>query len=557
MDPTQHPDMLVRSPLDMLYHWESTRPDAIYLRQPIDGQLHTWTWREVGDEVRRMAAALKAMDLPPQSKIALISKNCAHWIMADLATMMAGHIGVPMYPNLNEDTVRYVLEHSEAKVLFVGKLDTWAEMKGGVPDSVTCIGFPFYGHDDYLAWDYLTHEHEPLQGKITRDPNDWASIIYTSGTTGYPKGVIHRFHNISFAISHAVRYINVGTSDRFFSYLPLSHIAERVLVEMGSLYSGGTTDFAESLDTFAADLKRVQPTVFLGVPRIWSKFQQGVLAKMPQAKLDRLLRIPILSGIVKKKIREGLGLSKGRLVFTGAAPTPASLIHWFERLGIRIQEAYAMTENCCYSHVTLPNNIKIGAVGQPLPLCEVRLGDDDEIQVRHEALMIGYYKDPEQTAEAFTEDGYLRTGDTGSIDNEGFLRITGRVKDLFKTSKGKYVAPAPIELHLSANTFVGQVVVVGDNIPQPIALVTASEETKGMSREEIMSSLRKTLEAVNKQLDQHENIKKVVVLDEEWTVENGFLTPTMKIKRRVVEGKHRPHYPNWYEGKDPVLWLKG
>jgi len=556
MDPTQHPDMLVRSPLDMLYHWESTRPDAIYLRQPIDGQFHTWTWREVGDEVRRMAAALQAMNLPPQSKIALISKNCAHWILADLATMMAGHVGVPMYPNLNEDTVRYVLEHSEAKVLFVGKLDTWEDMKGGVPDSVTCIGFPFYGHEDYLSWDYLTQEHEPLIGKIVRNPDDWASIIYTSGTTGYPKGVIHRFHNMSFAVSNAVRFINVGQTDRFFSYLPLSHIAERILVEMGSLYSGGTVDFAESLETFASDLKRVQPTVFLGVPRIWSKFQQGVLGKMPQAKLDRLLRIPILSGIVKKKIRQGLGLNQGRLVFTGAAPTPASLIRWFERLGIRIQEAYAMTENCCYSHVTLPNNIRIGAVGQPLPLCEVRLGEDDEIHVRHEALMVGYYKDPEQTAETLTDDGFLRTGDTGSIDAEGFLRITGRVKDLFKTSKGKYVAPAPIELHLSANTFVGQVVVVGDNIPQPIALITPSEETKGLSREEIMSSLSKTLTAVNKILDQHENVRKVVVLNEEWTVENGFLTPTMKIKRRIVEGKHRPQYPEWYEGKDPVLWLK-
>jgi long-chain acyl-CoA synthetase len=556
MDPTLNPDMLVRSPLEMLYHWESTRPNEVYLRQPIDGQMHTWTWKEVGEEVRSMAAALRAMDLPPKSKIALLSKNCAHWIMADLATMMSGHIGVPLYPNLNADTVKYVLEHSEARILFVGKLDTWEEMKPGVPDSVKIIAFPFYGHEDYLGWDYLTHEYPPMKENYVPDKDDWASIIYTSGTTGYPKGVIHRFHNFSFAASHAVPYLNVGTKDRFFSYLPLSHIAERVLVEMGSLYSGGTTNFAESLDTFAANLAAAKPTVFLGVPRIWSKFQQGILGKMPQAKLNRLLKIPILSGVVKKKIRQGLGLNEARLVFTGAAPTPASLISWFAQLGIHIQEAYAMTENTSYSHVTLPNNIKIGYVGQPLPHCDVRLGEDDEIQTRHEALMLGYYKDPEQTAESFTEDGYLRTGDTGYIDSEGFLKITGRVKDLFKTTKGKYVAPAPIEMQLSSNTYVGQVVVVGDNIPQPIALITPSEEAAGRDAQEVMRSLLKTLEEVNSRLDQHEVVRKCVVLNEEWTVENGFLTPTMKIKRRVVEGRHRDRYGSWYEEKETVVWLR-
>lgn len=556
MDPTNDPNALNRSPLEMLYHWEKTRPDAVYLRQPIDGVMHTWTWAEVGDEVRRMAAALRAMNLPPHSKIGLISKNCAHWILADLATMMAGHIGVPLYPNLNADTVRYVLEHSEARVLFVGKLDNWDDMKSGVPDGVKLIGFPFYGHDEYEGWDQLTHQHEPFPGNYLPDPDDWASIIYTSGTTGYPKGVIHAVRSFTFAISNAVRYIDVNTRDRFFSYLPLSHIAERVLVEMGSLYSGGTVDFAESLELFPANLRAAQPTVFLGVPRIWSKFQQGILAKMPQRRLDLLLRIPILSGIIKKKVRQGLGLGSARLIFTGAAPTPAALMHWFARLGIPIQEAYAMTENCSYSHVTLPNNIRIGYVGQPLPFSETRLGEDDEIQTRHGALMVGYYKDPEQTAEAFTEDGFLRTGDTGAIEADGFMRITGRVKDLFKTSKGKYVAPAPIELHLSANTFVGQVVVVGDGLPQPIALITPSEETGTQQSDAVMHSLRATLKEVNSRLDAHENVRKCIVLNEEWTVENGFLTPSMKIKRRQVENRHREQYSAWYDSKDDVVWLR-
>ncbi len=555
MDPRHQSHQVLRSPLDMLYHWESTRPDEVYLRQPIDGQMHTWTWREVGDEVRRMAAALKAMDLPEGSKVALLSKNCAHWIMADLATMMAGYTGVPLYPNLNAETVRYVLEHSESKVLFVGKLDTWDEMKAGVPDGIRMVAFPFYGHEEYEHWDALTAEHEPL-ADVAVDPDAWASIIYTSGTTGNPKGVVHRFHNFSFAATHAVRHIEVGTKDRFFSYLPLSHIAERLLVEMGSLYSGGTVDFAESLDTFAANLAAAKPTVFLGVPRIWAKFQQGILAKMPQAKLDRLLKIPFVGGLVKKKIQQGLGLREARHTFTGAAPTPASLIEWFAKLGIRIQEAYAMTENCCYSHVTLPGAIKVGSVGQPLPLCDVRLGEDNEIQVKHDALMLGYYKDEQQTRETFTEDGYLRTGDEGAIDAQGFLRITGRVKDLFKTSKGKYVAPAPIELSLSANTDVGQVLVVGSGLPQPIALVTPSEDALKRRAEDIRSGLERTLAEVNAALSQHEVVKRCIVLDEDWTVENGFLTPTMKIKRKVVENRHKDHYTSWYEASETVVWLR-
>lgn len=546
------------TPLDMLQQWESQQPDAMYLRQPIDRNLHTWTWKEVGDEVRRMAAALKAMDLPEGSKVALLSKNCAHWILADLATMMAGYVGVPLYPNLKDETIRYVLEHSEAKAIFIGKLDNWEDMEPGVPDHVTRIYFPFYGHDKApgLHWDALTHAHEPIQGEVETDPNALGSIIYTSGTTGNPKGVMHRFHNFGFAAANAVEHLSVTTKDRFFSYLPLSHIAERLLVQMGSLYGGGSMDFAESLDTFAEDLRKAKPTIFLGVPRIWTKFQQGILAKMPQSRLNLLLSIPLVSGLIKNKIKSGLGLEEARMTFTGAAAAPKALMEWFARLGINLQEAYAMTENCCYSHATLPSAIQFGSVGQPLPLCEVRLGDQNEVQVRHEALMLGYYKDPEKTKEALTEDGFLRTGDEGYIAPSGHLFITGRVKDLFKTSKGKYVAPSPIELRLSANTHVGQVLVVGDGIPQPIAIVVPSEEALNAAKDDIVKGLQATMAEVNKVLDHHEHVHTAVVVNEDWTVENGLLTPTMKIKRNVVEKRHKANYPTWYEASETVIWMR-
>jgi len=538
----------------MMYRWEKESPDLVYMRQPIDGKWHEWTWKQTGEEVRKMAAYLKGLGYEPGTRVAVISKNCAHWIISDLAIQMAGYCGVPMYPNLNAETVKQILEHSEAKLLFVGKLDDWASMRPGVPENVKCIAFPFYTEPGYDEWYSLVKNVEPLKENVYRDPNDMATIIYTSGTTGMPKGVMHKFHNFGWAAEKAMNELKLAPhTQRFFSYLPLCHIAERLLVEMGSIYTGSVVSFAESLDTFAANLAESKPTVFLGVPRIWTKFQQGILAKMPQKKLDLFLKIPILNGIVKKKIKTGLGLIDATNTFTGAAPTPASLIEWFAKLDIHIQEAYAMTENCCYSHVTRNNAIKIGYVGQPLPDCEVKLSDVKEILIKHDALMDGYYKEPQMTAETLV-DGWLRTGDEGYIDHQGFLKITGRVKDLFKTSKGKYVAPSPIEMNISENANLEQVCVVGDGIPQPIALLVISESGNKKSKAELEESILKTLDQVNPQLDQHEQVKKAIVVRTPWTVENELLTPTMKIKRNPIEKIYRGRYEQWYNAPEKVIW---
>ncbi len=541
-------------PLDMLYRWEREVPNQVFMRQPIKGKWHEWTWKETGQEVRKMAAYLKSLNYEPGSKIAVISKNCAHWMISDLAIQMAGYCGVPLYPNLSDDTLRQIMEHSESKMLMVGKLDDWESMRPGVPEGVKCIAFPFYTEPGYDEWYDLVKDVEPLTDDVHRDPNDMCTIIYTSGTTGKPKGVMHKFYNFAWAAEKAVTEIELQPNgERFFSYLPLSHIAERVLVEMGTIYTGGQVSFAESLDTFAANLAESKPTIFLGVPRIWTKFQQAILAKMPQKKLDLFLKIPILNGIVKKKIQTGLGLADASNVFTGAAPTPASLINWFSSIGINIQEAYAMTENTCYSHVTRNDKIKVGYVGQPLPECEVKLSDIKEILIKHEALMDGYYKEPELTAETLV-DGWLRTGDEGYIDNEGFLKITGRVKDLFKTTKGKYVAPSPIEMNLSENPNLEMVCVVGDGIPQPIALVVISESGATKSKNELEDSLLKTLDTMNPKLDHHEQVKKLIIVKEEWTVENELLTPTLKIKRNPIEKIYRGRYEGWYENGNRILW---
>ena len=538
------------SPLEMLYKWEREKENEIYLSQPINGVWHNWTWKEVGLEVRKMAAYLQSLNLPKQSKVGVLSKNCAHWIMSDLAIMMSGHTSVPLYPNLSSDTLNKILIHSETKVLFVGKLDNFEVMQPGIPADMPCITYPFYS-EDYPKWDDLTKDISPLTDNVIREEMELATIIYTSGTTGDPKGVMHKFYNFSFATVNAVKALPLK-EESFFSYLPLCHIAERLLVMMGSLYTGGKVSFAESLDTFAANLSEASPSVFLGVPRIWTKFQQGILGKLPQKKLNVLLSIPIISTLIKKKIQKGLGLSKAKNIFTGAAPTPASTIKWFEKLGIKIQEAYAMTENTCYSHVSFKSKIKIGSVGQALPLCDVKLTDQKEILIKHDALMDGYYKDEEETNKTII-DGWLHTGDEGEIDENGFLTITGRVKDIFKTSKGKYVAPSPIEMKLSANKNLEQICVVGDSIPQPIVLVVLSERGKKKKKEDLIASLTKTMKVINPKLDKHEKLHNIVVIAEDWTIENKLLTPTMKIKRNAIEKIYKSNYTSWYEGERVIF----
>ncbi len=275
---------------------------------------------------------------------------------------------------------------------------------------------------------------------------------------------------------------------------------------------------------------------------------------MPQKKLDVLLKIPIISSLIKKRIKEGLGLSMARIIFTGAAPTPPLLIKWFKTIGITIQEAYAMTENCCYSHVSLKHKIKIGFVGQPLPECEVRLGSDNEILIEHAALTIGYYKEPQMSKDAFSPDGFFYTGDEGYIDAKGYLKITGRVKDLFKTAKAKYVAPSPIEMKISGNSNIEQVCVVGSGLSQPIALVTLSERGKKKTKEELQIDLKEMLLETNASLDDHEKLDKVVVMKQEWTVENGLLTPSFKIKRNEIEKKYSSLYMQWVGQKETVVW---
>ena len=550
--------------LQRLYHWERTSPDKIAFSQPMGGgTLREFTWREVLDQTRRLAAHLQSLGLPPGSKIALLSKNTAWWLITDWAIWMAGHVSVPLYPTLAAETIRQILEHSEARLLFVGKLDGFGGMKPGIPAGLACIAMPLSPPNDYPKWDDLLAKSAPLQGEPVRAADELSTIMYTSGTTGMPKGVMHSFATFAWSVQSGLdRVKDIDANTRMLSYLPLSHVAERTLVEHGQLSTGMHVYFAESLDTFAADLQRARPTVFFSVPRLWVKFQQGVHAKMPPAKLQRLLKIPILGGIVRKKVLGALGLDQCKFAAGGAAPMPPELLRWYGRLGLPIVEVYGMTENCGVSHATLPGTPRPGTVGLPYRGIHSRIDPaNGEIQVKCPGLMLGYFKEPELTREAFTPDGWLHTGDKGQLDSEGNLRITGRVKDLFKTSKGKYVAPAPIEERLVMHAAVEACCVSGANLGQPLGIVMLNPDAakaagSAAGRADLEASLAGHLKTVNAALDPHEQLDCVVVVTEPWTVDNGVITPTFKVKRNRIEELYAASYERWVATRQPVIWFQ-
>jgi long-chain acyl-CoA synthetase len=418
------------------------RPNDRFMTQPMGkGQeCRYWTYAETVREAKQIAHYLQS-NFAKGDKIAICSKNCSWWILADLAIMMSGMVSVPVYPTLTHETVAYILEHSESKALFIGKLDEhpWSEMKAGVPENLTTISFPLWpqNYKTKEMWDGLLQRYEPIETIVPRDPDELATIIYTSGSTGTPKGVMHNFHALLVTTEGITKRITAGPKDRYVSYLPLAHGMERWLGECVALYAGVQLFFAESIDTFVQDLLRARPTLFLSVPRLWTKFQAGVYKKLPPHKLNTLLKIPILSFFIRKKVLKGLGLDQVRVAGSGSAPIPAELITWYRSLGLELLEGYGMTENFNYSHLSLPGKCRPGYVGHAYDDVQVRIAEDGEIQVKSPGQMVGYYKNQEATKEAFTDDGWLRTGDRGEIDEDGRLKITGRTKELFKTSKGK------------------------------------------------------------------------------------------------------------------------
>ncbi len=541
-------------PLEMLYHWDRQCPDRTYLRQTINREYVDFTWGEVADEARRMVTALRHLGLVAGDKVALLSKNCAQWFIADLAMQMGQYVSVPIYPTANVDTIEYVLRHSEAKAIFVGKLDDWKSQEAGVPADLLRIAFPYDTMPASHQWDDLLEAHEPIPDSPVQAPDSLLSLVYTSGSTGKPKGAMLSVERYAWSCEKLVETVSLSQADRGFSYLPLAHITERVYIYGGSLYGGATIAFPESLDTFIEDVKRCRPTVFISVPRLWAMFRIKIHEKLPQNKLELLLKIPLISGLIKRKLQKGLGLDQARVLGCGSAPVSPALLEWYLSIGLKVTEAWGMTENHAYSTINYPFRAdKIGTVGKAGIGVTIKISDEGEILCRCEGMMLGYYKDPEHSAEAIDAEGWLHTGDMGKLDKEGYLTITGRMKDVFKTAKGKYVAPVPIEGLLGQEPIIEQLCVIGYGMPQPIALVQLAESAMKGNREEVNARLEAARVRVNDQLESHAKIRGILVVKTPWNIENGVLTPTMKIKRHLLEQKYAQVGDRW-PSSQVVVW---
>lgn len=548
--------MNLLTPLQQFLKRAQDNPTDPYLHQPKDGKWTTYNWAEVKSMAQKIAAGLQAQGLQRGDKVAILGKNCAEWLVSDIAIAMAGMISVPIYYTAKAETIRYVLEHSGSKLLFIGKLDNFNEVEEAVKltgHEVTTVAYPYPSINAQHNWNDWLNNYEPLSAIVESNMDEIYTLVYTSGSTGKPKGVILTNKNLATVPTDILKLMDLSDSHRVLSYLPMAHITERSIVSMNSLYAPFEIFFNESLDTFINDLRHTKPTFFLSVPRLWAKFQSQVLAQIPDKRLQFLLKIPFIGNRVAAKIRNQLGFDHCILYGSGSAPISPSLLRWFQRLGIEIAEAWGMTETSggVISNIPFNNNF-VGSIGVPLPNTELKAGENDELLIRGDAIFTEYYNNPEATAESFV-DGWFRTGDRAKQNSDGSWSIIGRVKEQFKTAKGKYVAPVPIESLLGSNTLIEQSCVLGSGHPQPVALIVVNEQSN-VDEDTITDSLEQTRVETNGQLESHQRLSNLFIVKEAFDISNNLLTPTLKLKRPEIEAQYKKLIEQ--EHQQSIVWEK-
>lgn len=553
------------------------------------------SYREALDIVRRAAGGLAAAGVQRGDRVAILSENRPEWALADYACLCSGVIDVPIYPTLGAAQIAFILKDSGAKLAFVSSPDQATKMREAASQAGQRVDIVVFdrAEDDPDSWGAFLErgssaakEPEAFRADaLGIEPHEAATVLYTSGTTGDPKGVVLTHNNIASNVRASVRILPIGDTDNTISFLPLSHILQR-MVDYLFFWTGCRIGYPRSLDTLIVDLKKLEPTVVVSVPRIYEKIYNGVMdARGLKKKIidwavrvaDRAadvrlaggdvsgmlaLRYAIADRLVFGKVKDAVG---GRLRFfvSGGGPLAPALNRFFYSIGLTILEGYGLTETSPVTNVNTVEDFRIGSVGKPLPGTEIRIADDGEILIRGPQVMKGYYNKPEATAAVLDEEGWFATGDIGEIDEDGFLRITDRKKDLLVTAGGKNVAPQPIENRLATHPLVEQAIMVGDRrrycsllvVPAiaPLEAWAASNGISWSTKAELLSNPR-VVEHVQRELlgmlsdfAPYEQPKKVALLEDEFTVENGMLTPTLKVKRRVVHDRLKPVIERLYD----------
>ena len=603
--------------------WERVgeHPERVALRYKGDGAWKDVTWQEYGDEVERTAKGLLALGFSHSDKMSLLSHNRPEWFYADVACMSLGGTTAPIYVTNSADQVAYVIGHSESKVAVVEdseQLEKVLKMRSELPLLEKVVVLDGYGGDadgDFvMAWDDFLAGGDDVddarfeEARRSVTPEDLATFVYTSGTTGSPKAVMLSHSNIWWTASHSEQQIPIPDAERgrALSYLPLSHIAERMISHLLQIYYGTQTWFAGSIDTLLDDLKECEPTYFFGVPRVWEKFYAGIQAKMAQADPDdrktklakkaievgrkvteaeqeavrrggkmtdakvplgTRLQHALLDKLVLHKVRSAIGLGQCELSLSAAAPINSELLWFFHSIGLKIAEGYGQSEDTGPTTWNPPDAILIGTVGPALPGMEVKVAEDGEILAQGGNVTKGYYKNEKATAELLDGDGWMHSGDVGQLDDNGYLTITDRKKDLIITAGGKNIAPQEIENEIKFHDLISQVVVIGDRRPFLTALVTLDEEkapawakVNGVDAsnvaviagdERTLKEIEAAINEVNNSLARVEGVKKFRVLDRDFLEEENEVTPTLKVKRKQIGENYNEHIEEMYKKDSP------
>jgi long-chain acyl-CoA synthetase len=587
-------------------HVVKERGEQVAMREKELGIWRAITWREYGERVRRAGLGLVALGLAPGDVVSIIADNCPEWLYADLGILAVGGVTNGIYTTDSPRQVEYIVNDSGTRFFFAGdeeQLDKILEVRGRCPDLVKIFVFDMEGLHDFrddqvLSFDALLdlgaryeREHPEAFDRLAElaQPGDLATLVYTSGTTGPPKGAMLSHRNILFQLGYAEFIAEPRPGDQQLSFLPLSHIAERTFTVFYPLRTGATVNFAESIDTVPDNLREVAPAVFFAVPRIWEKFYSSVALRMREAtalgklayswaigvgmwKAERRLagRPPgialsllfrLADFLVLDNIKRSMGLHRVRGAATGAAPIAPELIKWYMALGLDMREVYGQTENCGLATAMPADRIKLGMVGVARPGTEVRIAPDGEILLRGPHVFLGYYKNPEKTAETIV-DGWLHTGDVGQLDEDGFLRVTDRMKDIIITAGGKNITPSEIENQLKFSPYISDAVVIGDRRKFLSCLIMIDHESVAQFAQErnvpftnfaslcrareVQDLIGEEVERVNKHLARVETVKTFRLIEQLLTPEDEELTPTMKLKRALVNVKYRQVIDDMY-----------
>ncbi len=510
----------------------SQHPDKVWLRDRLGDAFTEWTWQQGYEQISAVAAWLEQRYGSAKTNIALLSRNRAHWFFADLAIIGSGNVTVPLFTTLNADNAKYILEFAEVSILFLGETANWDVIRPVLPEGIEIITLPGVDCDlPCRKWDDIVAECEGQEPQYQADFEDLISIVFTSGTTGVPKGSLQTHRSSIVPVDRMRAKADFPDDARAFSYLPLAHIAERHVVEFFSVMLGSQVTFNESLETLIRDLAEAQPNFLFGAPRVWELLQQAVIASFGSTQeLEQSLTTDYDG--TSRKVREMLGVQHANFLLSGAAPAATSMLEWYARLGMDLCEGFGQTEAMGLLGNSGEDN-RIGSIGKPIEGVAIKIGENDELLVRADGLSPGYYNMPEKTAELW-QDGWLHTGDKARVDADGYVYLFGRVKDYFKTIHGKFVAPAPIENIFAACAVVEQLCLLGRGYSKTVMVcVVAAPQDKKSVEQTILDQLIEVNTAVSK----HEKIGAIIVTSEPWTIENGVLTPTLKIRRDEVEAR--------------------